>query len=233
MLEFATTIRSRGVDAILDQWDLRPGDDLPEFMEQNLASADYAVMICTPRYVSKANEGKGGVGYEKMIMTASSLTTISGNKVIPVIREKGEPLVPTFLSTKLYVDFSNDSDIEFSFDELLRVLLDAPLYQKPEIGANHFQPMEGSRPNRTADGVREVMKTVADNFDRTHFEQVYMQDLVKGSSLRRLTLDKYLAEAVELGYVTISNQVVGMSGRAIRITDEGRRYLESTGIVDA
>ena len=29
VLEFATTLRNRGVDAILDQWDLKPGDDLP------------------------------------------------------------------------------------------------------------------------------------------------------------------------------------------------------------
>ena len=29
VLDFATTLRNRGVDAILDQWDLKPGDDLP------------------------------------------------------------------------------------------------------------------------------------------------------------------------------------------------------------
>lgn len=33
VIEFATTIRGRGVDAILDQWHLRHGDDLPHFME--------------------------------------------------------------------------------------------------------------------------------------------------------------------------------------------------------
>jgi hypothetical protein len=92
VLDFATTLRSRGVDAVLDQWDLRPGDDLPEFMEQNLVAADYAVMVCTRRYVRKANAGEGGVGYEKMIMTSSSLTKISANKVIPIIREKGNRL---------------------------------------------------------------------------------------------------------------------------------------------
>ncbi|HRD65515.1 MAG TPA: toll/interleukin-1 receptor domain-containing protein [Candidatus Competibacter sp.] len=65
VLEFATTLRQRGVDAILDQWELKPGDDLPHFMETQLDQADFALMICTQKYVAKANAGAGGVGYEK------------------------------------------------------------------------------------------------------------------------------------------------------------------------
>lgn len=89
VLELATTLRNRGVDAILDQWDLKPGHDLPSFMETNLVACDYAVMVCTPKYVAKANSGSGGVGYEKMIMTSQSLKKISESRVIPIIREKG------------------------------------------------------------------------------------------------------------------------------------------------
>jgi len=127
VLELATTLRDRGIDAVLDQWDLKPGMDLPQFMEQNLESCDFAIMICTRKYVEKANAGVGGVGYEKMIMTASSLSKISDNKVIPIIRENSEKKVPTFLKTKLYIDFTRDDDVEYSLDELLRHLLDAPL----------------------------------------------------------------------------------------------------------
>jgi hypothetical protein len=46
--------------------------------------------------------------------------------------------IPTFLRTKLYIDFSNDD--EFSFDELVRTLHNAPLFKKPEIGNNPFTP---------------------------------------------------------------------------------------------
>ena len=59
VLSFATTLRSRGVDAVLDQWDLKPGDDLLHFMETQLESCDFASMICTETYVQKANEGSG------------------------------------------------------------------------------------------------------------------------------------------------------------------------------
>ena len=69
VLDFATRLRNSGVDAILDQWELQPGDDLPHFMEKYLRTSDRVLMICTDQYVEKANTGAGGVGYEKMIVT--------------------------------------------------------------------------------------------------------------------------------------------------------------------
>jgi len=231
VLEFATTLRNRGIDAILDQWDLKPGDDLPQFMEQNLQAADYAVMVCTRRYVEKANAGEGGVGYEKMIMTSSSLTKISGNKVIPIVREKGEPSTPTFLTTKLYVDFSDDKEIEFALDELLRVLLDAPLYEKPEIGNDPFRPLEDARPDKTSDGIRDVMASVAEAFDGTAHDFILFSQLVKKTRLRRLTLDKYLGEAVNAGLLTRSRPESSVD--AVRITEKGRGYLTNQDIIDA
>ena len=226
VLDFATTLRSRGIDAVLDQWDLRPGDDLPQFMEQNLTAADYAVMVCTRRYVAKANAGEGGVGYEKMIMTSSSLSKISANKVIPIIREKGDPLTPTFLATKLYIDFTKDSEIEFALDDLLRHLLNAPLYQKPEIGNDPFRPLNKARPEKTADGVRDVMTAVAAAYEQTSHEYILFGRLMKVTNLRRFTLEKYLAEAEAKGLIRRSKQL-------IHITDQGRSYLNDAGIVDA
>lgn len=37
VMDFAIRLRNSGVDAILDQWELKPGDDLTHFMERNLA----------------------------------------------------------------------------------------------------------------------------------------------------------------------------------------------------
>jgi hypothetical protein len=226
VLEFATTLRNRGVDAILDQWDLKPGDDLPEFMEQNLEDADCAVMVCTERYVKKANAGKGGVGYEKMIMTSSSLNKISDNKVIPIIREDCKPKVPTFLKTKLYIDFTKDEEIEFALDELLRVLLNAPLYRKPEIGKNHFKPLAESRPNRTADGVREVMTVMVKAKNRSILENIGYIELIDASHMPRLMLDKYLNIAVKQGLLKRNNI-------DIEFTEMGIQYAEDNDILDA
>ena len=128
VLDIATQLRSSGVDAVIDQWDLRPGDDLAHFMETQVASADKVLMICTEKYVEKANAGVGGVGYEKMIVTAGLLARIDSNKVIPIIRQAVGNRLPTFLQTKLYLDFSHHDQFEFSFDELIRTLHNAPLF---------------------------------------------------------------------------------------------------------
>ena len=65
--DLATKLRSHGVDVILDQFDLRLGDDLPFFMEQGLTISHLVICICSEKYTEKANAGKKGVGYEKRI----------------------------------------------------------------------------------------------------------------------------------------------------------------------
>jgi len=229
VLDFASTLRNRGIDAVLDQWDLKPGDDLPHFMETQLESAQYVLMICSSRYVEKANAGEGGVGYEKMIMTSSLLSKIDNSKVIPIIRQPaGTYNVPIFLSTKLFVNFSNDNELEFSFDELLRHLLEAPLFEKPEIGANPFKPMENSGPDRTADGIKEIMKGVARCFNNTSVSYIKFYDLLGTLSMHRIAADKYLLDAKRSGLLTTVN---GYPSR-IQLTQEGREYLFEHQIVE-
>ncbi|SFB23104.1 toll/interleukin-1 receptor domain-containing protein [Azotobacter beijerinckii] len=227
VLSFATTLRQRGVDAVLDQWDLKPGSDLPHFMETELASSDFALMICSERYVEKANAGQGGVGYEKMIMTSSLLKTIDSSKVIPIIRENPQKFVPTFMGSKLYIDFSNDKDIEYSLDELLRTLLNSPLFEKPEIGSNPFKPLEQSKPDRVSDGLKETMKVVSDAFNSTPNQQVTIKDLMQYSSMHRLTLERYLNVAIKEG--VLARDIIAR----YTITVKGIEYLIEHGIIEA
>jgi len=141
VLELASRLRNNGIDAILDQFELQPGADVPHFMETHLASADKVLMICTDKYVEKANKGQGGVGYEKMIITSNLLKSIDENKIIPIIRQTAGSEVPTFLKTKLYINFSRQDDFEFSYDDLVRTIHNSPLFEKPPIGNNPFQPI--------------------------------------------------------------------------------------------
>jgi len=226
VLEFSTTLRNRGVDAILDQWDLKPGDDLPNFMEIQLESSDFALLICTEKYVEKANAGEGGVGYEKMIMTSSMLSKIDSNKIIPIIRQNMSKILPTFLKTKLYIDFSNDEDVEYAFDDLLRVLLDAPLYKKPEIGKNPFKPMETSKPERTSDGIREVMLAISKAYNSTSDPYIFFSALKRNSTMHRLTLDRYIKEAEQLGLIERYRH------KLIYVTSKGSDYLVENGIIE-
>lgn len=187
VLEFATRLRNSGVDAILDQWELQPGDDIPLFMERNLASVDRVLMICTDQYVRKANAGTGGVGYEKMIVTSDIMKTINSNKVIPIIRQVGTYAMPTFLKTKLFIDFSREDDAEYAYDELVRALVGAPLFKKPPIGNNSFKPVSETPVERSADAVLELMKLVVSKFEKSTLSYVFYRDVVRESPMSRMS----------------------------------------------
>lgn len=148
VLELAIRLRNNGIDAIIDQFELQAGDDVPHFMEKNLVKVEKIIMVCTERYVEKANSGEGGVGYEKMIVTSNLLKRIDMNKVIPLIRQKGETKLPTFLSSKLYINFSKNDEFEFSFDNLLRTIHKTPIFEKPPVGNNPFKEV----PKESLDG---------------------------------------------------------------------------------
>jgi len=201
VLDLATRLRNAGIDAILDQWELKAGDDLPHFMEQNLAACDYVLMICTDKYVQKANSGLGGVGYEKMIVTSDLMKGIDSNKVIPIIRQEGTHNVPTFLKTKLFIDFSKSDDFEFGFDELVRTLHNAPLYKKPEIGNSPFESIEKIRPEKTGDALPKLMALIVGDFERGKDYSNY-NTIVARMPMSRIMLDMLIESALKQGLVT-------------------------------
>ena len=152
--ELGAQLRHNGVDAILDQWDLGPGDDVTRFMERGIVDSDRVLVVCTEQYVRKASAGEGGVGYERMIVTAQLVQDLGTDKFIPVIRQaSGKEKTPTFLGTRVYIDFRNDSQFESEFDKLIHELHRVPVIEKPPLGKNPFAqlpsgqeapPIEGS-----------------------------------------------------------------------------------------
>lgn len=218
VLDLATRLRNNGIDAMLDQWDLKPGDDLPSFMERGLAIADRVLMICTEKYVEKANLGAGGVGYEKMIVTADLLKAVDSNKVIPLIRQGGTHSVPSFLRTKLFLDFSWSDQFEFSFDELVRTLHNAPLYEKPAVANNPFTPVSETPPNRVGDGVLEVMRLVVFMFESQSVDYIKYDALIKRAGMSRIMFDLYVEEAKSAGLITQA------STKSIFLTNKGKHY---------
>lgn len=199
VLDLATRLRNNGVDAIIDQWELKPGDDLPHFMEQQLSSSDKVLMICSENYVEKANSGKGGVGYEKMIVTAHLLKQINENKVIPVIKQTASKALPTFLTTKLYIDFSKPEEFEFSYDELVRTIHNSPIFKKPPVGNNPFKKEKKYEEKKANDGILELMKTVVEGFNSTTNNWVTYSYILQRFPGSRILLDSLIDEAVEIG----------------------------------
>jgi hypothetical protein len=204
VLDLATRLRNTGVDAILDQWELKPGDDLPQFMETHLADSDNVLMICTDRYVKKANSGAGGVGYEKMIITSDLIKNINSDKVIPIIRQQGTHHVPIFLKTKLFIDFSHTDEFEFSYDELIRTLHNSPLYVKPEIGNSPFTAVEDIRPEKTGDSLKELMTIVIQDYERGAYRS-NRREVVKKMGISRVMFDLLVDEAYERELISQSS----------------------------
>ena len=115
-------------------------------MECGLRDSDRVLVICTDTYMSKANAGEGGVGYERMIVTAHLIRNLGTNKFIPVIRQaSGEEKTPTFLATRMYIDLRDESQFETEFEKLLHELHQVPIIQKPPLGKNPFATPPGQK----------------------------------------------------------------------------------------
>jgi hypothetical protein len=143
VLQLATRLRSNGVDVLLDRWNLKLGSDLPGFMEQGLSASQRVICVCSGSYVHKANGGKGGVGYEKQIMSAEYLEDQNTDWVIPLIKNnETDKKTPTFLGGRKYISFEDPNLYESRYEELLRDILDEPVLPIPPIGNNPFQTIK-------------------------------------------------------------------------------------------
>jgi hypothetical protein len=143
--DLASKLMANGVSVILDQWDLVLGDDVPKFMEKGVSEADCVLMICTESYVRKADDGKGGAGYEAMIVTGELVKNLGSSKFVPVIRqENGSEAVPKSVSTRLFVNLSEDKNFDEGFQDLLHKIHKVPKTQKPALGTNPFLSKENT-----------------------------------------------------------------------------------------
>lgn len=139
--ELGAFLRVNGIDVILDKWDLDLGDDVAKFMENAIRETDRVLVICTNEYIHKANEGLGGVGYEKTIVTAEILEgATERRKFIPIVRNvTARSKLPTFFGAALYLDLSDGSDTREVRQELLRSIYEVNA-SKPALGASPFLP---------------------------------------------------------------------------------------------
>lgn len=140
VMDFGKLLREKGVDAYLDKWDLIPGQDTTYFMESQIRDSDFVILICTPKYAEKSNIPRGGVGYEKNIISAEMLQASDLQpKFIPILRKGAfDNALPTYLGSKYAIDFREISDSCSALDELLRAIYKQPHPEKPPLGQSPF-----------------------------------------------------------------------------------------------
>ncbi|WP_185148775.1 toll/interleukin-1 receptor domain-containing protein [Empedobacter brevis] len=137
--ELAERLTNDGIHVILDEWDLKEGQDKYHFMEQmvNDETVDKVLLICNSEYAKKANAKQGGVGIESLIVSDEIYSQVEQTKFIPIVveySEVGKPYLPTFIKTKIYIDLSNQDVFEENYEKLLRNIYNKPLSKRPPIG---------------------------------------------------------------------------------------------------
>ena len=135
--KLATRLRECGIDAILDQFHCAPGTDLTKFIEKAIRESAFVLLVCTPNFARRADAGVGGVGYEKAIVTGAIFAgEQQETKFVPLLRQgDAKEALPSYLKSRLFVDFREDSHFESKLEELLRHFYGEPLYPPPPIGA--------------------------------------------------------------------------------------------------
>ncbi len=136
--EIAERLMRDGVLVKLDVWDLRDGQDKYAYMEQCVTSEDIdKVLIFSDKaYTEKANNRKGGVGDETIIISPNVYNNAFQEKFIPIVMEKddtGEPYLPAYLAGRMYRDFTLD-EYELEYERLVRTIYEMPSERKPEVG---------------------------------------------------------------------------------------------------
>ena len=136
--ELAERLTNDGIHVILDDWDLKEGQDKYHFMEQmvNDESVDKVLLVCNREYAQKANMKKGGVGIESLIVSDEIYNQVEQTKFIPVVMEydNDKPCLPTFIKTRIYIDLSNEEVYEENYEKLIRNIYNKPVSKRPPIG---------------------------------------------------------------------------------------------------
>lgn len=139
VVELAERLVNSGVDVEFDKWGLKEGHDKITFMEKMVTDStiDKVLMVIDKNYAEKADARKGGVGTETQIISKEIYDKQQQDKFAALFLQKdenGEPYLPTYYKSKIYMDFSESHNFEKEFERLLRWIFDKPLYVKPTLG---------------------------------------------------------------------------------------------------
>ncbi|WP_374054557.1 toll/interleukin-1 receptor domain-containing protein [Rossellomorea sp. FM04394] len=125
--QIAGMLEEDGLEVKLDQWDLKPGDELALYMEKAITESDYVLVVCSEGYKRKADGRLGGSGYEAKLMATSVSMNQHIKKFIPIyVGGDWNSVSPEFLKGNLYVDLNHDINskkFELSYTDLLTTIL--------------------------------------------------------------------------------------------------------------
>ncbi len=192
VVRLAERLVSFDVDAILDKWDLKEGQDAIAFMEEMVINPtiNKVLMIVDKVYAEKANSREGGVGTEAQIISKEIYENKGQEKFVALVLEKdenGKPYLPLYCQSRIYIDFS-ESHGEKEFDRLLRWIFNKPLHVKPARGKPPvFLSDETKIDIPTTTAQRNAIKAIKDDKrNATGLVEEYLETLSVGMAEFRI-----------------------------------------------
>jgi len=170
VLEWAERLVRDGIDVTIDKWSLKEGQDKYAFMESMVTDSTVTkvIVLSDATYANKADAKKGGVGTESQIISGEVYAKVEQTKFIPVVCERDEasqPCLPTFLKSRIYIDFSSPQAFHDEYQKLVRAIYNKTLYKKPELGVTPEYILNPSRPSSDIEinSVAELRKYILSN----------------------------------------------------------------------
>jgi hypothetical protein len=189
VLQWASDLKSAGIQVILDRWHLRPGHDANSFMEQMVAepTVSRVLCFCDAIYSEKADGRKGGVGTESQIISPLIYANTAQTKFIPIVCEfrEGAPCLPIFLKSRIFIDFSTPEKVNANWQRLVRLIYGLDENVEPSLGPVPSFILDPTRPGNTSarklenyvQSVRQGLQTTS--IDREDYLEAVTSDLLK------------------------------------------------------
>lgn len=211
IVNFANKLRDHGIDAKLDEWDLKVGHDINHFMEEKIKSeAEYVLLILNKEFVEKADKRKDGVGKEIQLISEEVYDDVKQEKVIPIVWERdneGNSYLPRFLKSRYFIDLSSEEKMGENYELLLRTLYDKPKNPKSELGempkwldnTNHTYPKTSnilSNFNYKMENHPEKLDSIIEEFFEYYYE--YLKEFeIEFSDITEITIANEIYKNLE------------------------------------
>ena len=139
VINFASQLKSDGIEVLLDVWSTVGGNDLYDFMERSVKdeTVTNVLILINDQYGKKADNRDGGVGTEAEIISPKLYTAAQQSKFIPIIFERnadGKIHIPVFLESRKYFDLSREDKYDDEYKMMVRHLYGRAYYREPEKG---------------------------------------------------------------------------------------------------
>ena len=131
--QLARDLRQRGIDALLDKWEVHLGESFSNYMASAISSSDAFLFIMTNQSV-KAVESQAVSGAVRFEVQLANSRKIAGERFrfIGVLRQGKK--VTAYLRDSRYIDFRDDKTYSFSLSKLVDEL--KGVSEKPDIPTN-------------------------------------------------------------------------------------------------